>query len=640
MDVLSKDLPDAERYKLLVGAVTDYAIYMLDPTGRIASWNAGAERFKGYSEDEIIGRNFSTFYTPEDQAAGMPRLALETAAGAGKFQSEGWRVRKDGSRFWAHDVTDSIRDGSGRLIGFAKVTRDLTERRQAEQILAESQQEFRLLVQSVTDYAIYMLDLEGNIVSWNPGAQRIKGYRPDEIIGQHFSRFYTEEDREAGLPAMALSTAAREGRFEKEGWRVRKDGTRFWANVVIDPIRGSSGNVRGFAKITRDVTERRESEHRLEETRGALSQSQKMEAVGKLTGGVAHDFNNLLSAIIGSLELAQKRLGSDPRVDDLLANAMQAAQRGASLTQRMLAFARRQELKPESVDVRTLVSAMTDMLARSLGPNFDIVTRFPPTLARILVDPNQFEMSILNLTINARDAMPDGGAITISAREEMSPHGVPLGSHPGRYVVLSIEDQGVGMDEVTLERATEPFFTTKGLGKGTGLGLSMIAGLAEQSGGRLELRSTLGSGTTASIWLPALGKSGKAPPLAEQPDIPASARESLKILAVDDDALVLLNTAAMLEDMGHVVTTASSGPRALRALEGMEQCDLIITDHGMPGMSGAQLIEEARTMRPGLPAILATGYAELPDGTAHGVLRLAKPFFQHQLAEVVRAVAD
>ncbi len=639
MDVLSKNLSDAERFKLLVGAVTDYAIYMLDPDGQIVSWNAGAERFKGYSESEVLGRNFSMFYTPEDQAAGIPRLALKTADQAGKFECEGWRVRKDGSRFWSHDVIDPIRDEDGKSIGFAKVSRDLTERRLAEQTLADSHEEFQLLVQSVTDYAIYMLDLEGNIVSWNPGAQRIKGYRRDEIIGQHFSCFYTEEDRAAGAPALALSTAAREGRFEKEGWRVRKDGTRFWANVVIDPIRGPSGHIRGFAKITRDVTERREAELGLEHAREALSQSQKMEAIGKLTGGVAHDFNNLLSAIIGSIELAQKRLGGDSRVSELLTNAMQAAQRGAGLTQRMLAFARRQELKPETVDLRTLVSAMTDMLARSLGPNIDIVTRFPSTLASVLVDPNQLEMSILNLAINARDAMPKGGTITISAREETVADRGFLESRAGRYVVLSVEDEGTGMDEVTLERATEPFFTTKGIGKGTGLGLSMIAGLAEQSGGRLELRSMLGHGTAASIWLPAQDRAGATRAAVDHPAVTGQAKEALKVLAVDDDALVLLNTAAMLEDMGHEVTTATSGPRALRALEGMAQCDLLITDHGMPGMSGAQLIEEVRALRPGLPAILATGYAELPEGTAEGITRLAKPFFQHQLAEVVRVVA-
>ena len=226
---------------MLVEAVTDYAIYMLDPTGIVTSWNPGARRFKGYQESEILGEHFSRFYTEEDRNSGLPQRALETAAREGKFENEGWRVRKDGSRFWAYVIIDPIRDIDGKLVGFAKVTRDLTERREAEAELRKSQEQFRLLVQGVTDYAIYLLSPEGKVASWNAGAERIKGYKPDEIIGEHFSRFYTEEDRKAGLPAIALETARREGRFEKEGLRVRKNGTKFHANVVIDAIHDSDG---------------------------------------------------------------------------------------------------------------------------------------------------------------------------------------------------------------------------------------------------------------------------------------------------------------------------------------------------------------------------------------------------------------
>jgi len=298
---LSTALSGDERFRLLVDAVTDYAIYMLDPAGNIASWNAGAERFKGYTAQEVMGRHFSLFYPDEDRRRGLPATALETSARAGKFEAEGWRVRKDGSRFWAHVVIDPIREPSGELLGFAKITRDITERKAAEQSLQHSQEELRLLVQSVIDYAIYRLDPTGRVASWNAGAQRIKGYLPEEIIGQHFSRFYTEEDRAAGEPARALATAEREGRYEKEGFRIRKDGTRFWAHVVIDPIRDPDGRLRGFAKITRDITERRDAQQKLEKAREALFQSQKMDAIGKLTGGIAHDFNNLLTAVLGSL---------------------------------------------------------------------------------------------------------------------------------------------------------------------------------------------------------------------------------------------------------------------------------------------------------------------------------------------------
>ncbi|AMK17627.1 PAS/PAC sensor hybrid histidine kinase [Sphingobium sp. MI1205] len=244
------------RFELLVQSVTDYAIYMLSVDGTVISWNAGARRFKGYEADEIIGLHFSRFYTPEDQAAGIPALALNTADREGRFEAEGWRVRKDGTHFWANVVIDPIRDCTGKLIGFAKGTRDLTERRAAQEALRASEERFRLLVESVTDYAIYMLDPVGTITSWNAGAERFKGYAAGEILGQNFSRFYSEEDRMAGVPSRALDTAAREGRFEAEGWRIRKDGSRFWASVVIDAIRNPMGDLIGFAKITRDLTER------------------------------------------------------------------------------------------------------------------------------------------------------------------------------------------------------------------------------------------------------------------------------------------------------------------------------------------------------------------------------------------------
>jgi PAS domain S-box-containing protein len=328
------------RYRLLVDAITDYDICMIDPQGIVSSWNAGAQRFKGYQASEIIGRHFSTFYTEEDRAAGQPEFALRQAAAEGRFEREGWRVRKDGGRFWAHVIIDAIRGPDGELLGFAKITRDLTERKAAEEELRLSEQRFRLLVQGVTDYAIYMLDADGRVTNWNPGAQRIKGYAPEEIVGKHFSTFYTEEDRAAGVPTLGLETARREGRWEREGQRVRKDGSRFWAHVVIDAIRNDQGEVIGFAKVTRDITERRRTQQALEEARETLFQSQKLEAIGHLTGGVAHDFNNLLMAVLGSLELLKKRL-RDPDLLPLVDTAIEGAERGATLTQRMLAFARR-----------------------------------------------------------------------------------------------------------------------------------------------------------------------------------------------------------------------------------------------------------------------------------------------------------
>jgi PAS domain S-box-containing protein len=631
------DQIDDSRYRQLIDAITDYAIYMLDADGRVVSWNPGAERFKGYKAGEIIGQHFSRFYTDEDRAAGAPERALRTAEQEGRFEREGWRVRKDGTRFWAHVLIDPILAPTGELVGFAKVTRDLTERKAAEETLRRSEQEFRLLVQGVTDYAIYMLDLEGRVSTWNAGAQRIKGYEASEIIGQYFGRFYTEADREAGEPAKALRIAAAAGRFEKEGWRVRKDGVRFWAHVVIDPIRNDAGDIIGFAKITRDITERQKAQRELDETRQALFQSQKLDAIGQLTGGVAHDFNNLLMAVLGSLELLRKRLPHDPLAERLLDNAVQGAQRGASLTQRMLAFARKQDLKLEGIDVPALIRGMTGLLQRSLGPSIELATRFPRDLAPALTDANQLEIALLNLALNARDAMPDGGQITIEATDETLEANDGVGLPPGAYVRLVVVDEGVGMDEATLSRATEPFFTTKGVGKGTGLGLPMVHGLAEQSGGRMTISSRPGEGTRIAVWLrraDAVGLRGAA--CLPDGDLNGVAGRPYLVLAVDDDNLVLTNTAAMLEDLGHQVLVAGSGSEAL-ALLAEHAVDLVITDYAMPQMTGLQLAHEIEARRPGLGVVIATGYAELPPGAREDIPRLAKPYSQ---AELARLLAD
>ena len=297
---------DTRRLQLLIDAIVDYAIYMIDVDGTVRSWNSGAERLKGYSADEIIGKSFSSFYSPEDRAKGLPQTALRIAAETGRFSSEGWRVRKDGSRFWAFVVVDAIRDEQGQVIGFAKVTRDITERQQAHNELLESERRYRRLIEAVVDYAIFQLDPAGNVTTWNPGAQRIKGYDPDEIIGQHFSQFYTPEDIQLGVPKLALAEAAKQGRFEAEGWRMRKDGSRFWASVVIDRITDEAGELVGFAKVTRDVTERKQAQDELQRVQQQLAASQKLEAVGQLSGGIAHDFNNLLMIVLGNLETAER----------------------------------------------------------------------------------------------------------------------------------------------------------------------------------------------------------------------------------------------------------------------------------------------------------------------------------------------
>jgi PAS domain S-box-containing protein len=615
------------RADLLIQSIHDYAIYMLDPSGRVTSWNAGAERLKGYTPEQVIGEHFSRFYTDDDRAAGIPDLAMRTALSQGRFEAEGWRVRRDGTRFWASVVLEPIIGDDNKHLGFAKITRDLTERKKAEEALRRSEERFRLLVQGVTDYAIYMLDREGRVSSWNAGAQRFKGYQADEIMGHHFSRFYPEEDRAAGVPQKALEIAASEGRFEAEGWRVRKDGGRFWANVVIDPIRDEGGELIGFTKITRDLTERKQAQEALEASREQFFQSQKMEAIGQLTGGVAHDFNNILAAILGSLRIAQRRVTEGQDADQFIENAMKAAERGATLTQRMLAFARKQELELEPVDLISSVREMAEILERTIGPGITITTNFPLSLPPVIADRAQLELAAMNLMVNARDAMPDGGKITLRARRMESPE--------GDFVCLAIEDEGEGMDQKTLARAAEPFFTTKGVGRGTGLGLSMVQGMVEQCGGRLVLESEPGRGTTAEIWLRVADdavQDDTAPP-AEI----AVASKPLRILVVDDDAIILLNTATVLADLGHTVFEAHGGKEALEILS-RETVDLLITDFAMPNMTGAELIETVCQRHPGLRVILASGYADLPEGATIDAPRLSKPFTESDLVAAIAAL--
>jgi len=624
-----------KRFRLLIDAVIDYAIYMLDPEGIITSWNAGAKRFKGYEEAEILGEHFSRFYTDDDRRAGLPERALDTAIREGRFEGEGWRVRKDGSRFWCHVVIDPIIDPSGVLLGFAKITRDLTDRKMAEEVLKQSEQQFRLLVQSVTDYAIYMLDANGRLTNWNPGAQRIKGYLPEEVVGRHFSMFYTPEDRAAGEPQRALETAVREGRFENKAWRMRKDGTRFMAHVVVDPIWGDTGTLLGFAKITRDITEATLAQQTLEQTREALFQAQKMQAIGQLSGGIAHDFNNLLTVILGNLEIIRKRSGNEPKITRLVDNATQGALRGVTLTQRMLAFARRQELKTEPVQIPALVQGIMGLMRSALGPSVKLDTRFPDELEPALVDVNQLELALLNLITNARDAMPAGGRIVISAEMEDVRAQSSLALAAGRYVCLSVSDTGEGMDETTLASAMDPFFTTKGLGKGTGLGLSMIHGFIEQLGGRFILKSEKGKGTSAQLWLP-VASSGVATQPAVDAEPPAPVAR-LRVLVVDDDSLVLTSTCLLLEDLGHQVTGAASGAKALELISSEPDFDLVITDMAMPHMSGTQLAHFIQMKKPGMPIILATGYAERLEGGASSLPRLSKPFNQLNLVDIIAA---
>jgi signal transduction histidine kinase len=386
----------------------------------------------------------------------------------------------------------------------------------------------------------------------------------------------------------------------------------------------------------------RRVEQRTREREAAWAQvyeMQKMESIGQLTGGVAHDFNNLLMVILGNLQLLRKRLPDDPRLMRLIDGAMLGADRGATLTKRMLAFARRQELRPESVDVPRLVDGMDDMLRRTLGPGIQIVAAYRPDLPPVRVDPNQLELALLNLALNARDAMPFGGRLVFGGSCMASGPDMPKELEPGRYVCLTVSDTGAGMDAATLKRAAEPFFTTKGAGKGTGLGLSMVHGVAAQSGGAMRITSQPGDGTTVELWLP-LSEAASVTDTVRRTALYGSTGRSYRVLVVDDDPLVVASTAAMLEDAGHVVTEALSGARALDMLRLGAEVDVVVTDHAMPGMTGAELARQMRQQWPRLPVILATGYAELPNGEEPGLPRLSKPYLQSELLEQIAKSVD
>ncbi|MEP9380376.1 PAS domain S-box protein [Aquabacter sp. CN5-332] len=636
-------LTEEGRYRLLVEAVVDYAIYMLDPTGIVTSWNAGAKRFKGYEPSEIIGQHFSRFYTDEDKAAGLPEAALNTAAAEGKFEHEGWRVRKDGTRIWAHVVIDAIRSPAGNIIGFAKITRDISDRHVAENNLRQSERQFRLLVQSVTDYAIFMLDPTGRVSSWNIGAQRIKGYQPHEIIGEHFSRFYTEEDRQAGLPTTALEIATTLGRFEKEGWRVRKDGSRFLANVVIDAIREDDGTLVGFAKITRDVTEQREAQQALEQARNALFQSQKMEAMGQLTGGIAHDFNNLLHVIGGNLQLLSRDIFGNDRAEQRVQAAMSGVARGAKLASQLLAFGRRQPLMPKVVNIGRLIRDMDEILRRSLGEAIQIETMVSGGLWNTLIDPSNIENALLNLAINARDAMEGRGKLTIEVGNAFLDDDYSRAHSevtPGQYVMLAVTDTGCGIPSDIIDKVFDPFFTTKPEGKGTGLGLSMVYGFVKQSGGHIKIYSESGDGTTIKLYLPRSTGDEEAAIIVEDRSIIGG---SETVLVAEDDEEVREMVAAMLSDLGYRVLRAKDADSALAIVESGVPVDLLFTDVVMPGkLRSPELARKARERLPHLQVLFTSGYTE--NAIVHGgrldenVELISKPYTREALARKLRHV--
>jgi PAS domain S-box-containing protein len=548
-------------------------------------------------------------------------------------------------RVWSfRDITEQtgIRESLERAqTQLEELNEKLEERvRERTRQLQRSEMQFEQLVAGVNDAAIFMLDRNGIVASWNPGAQRIKGYSSDEIVGRHFSTFYTEEDRAVGVPHQALLIAERTGKYDAEGWRMRKDGTRFWASVLIDALRSPEGELIGFAKVTRDMTERRAI---LEQ----LHQSQKMEAIGQLTGGVAHDFNNLLTVILGNLDTLWHQVpSSEGRWRRAVDQAMRSAQRAATLTQQLLAFARRQPLNPKPTDVNRLVSNMSDLIRRTLSETISLETVLGAGTWHTEVDPHQLESALLNLAVNARDAMPDGGKLTVETAnvhldERYAASFAEIA--PGQYVMICMSDTGTGMTEEVMSRAFDPFFTTKPVGKGTGLGLSQVFGFVKQSGGHVRLYSEIGQGTTVKIYLPRYIRKGSA--LEEEREvIEPIVHGTETVLVVEDEEDVRIYSVESLRELGFSVLEAPDGPTALQLLEQHPEIDLLFTDVGLPGINGRELVEAARRLRPNLKVLFTTGYAR--NAIVHqgrldeGVDLLTKPFTRAQLATRVRDVLD
>jgi PAS domain S-box-containing protein len=537
------------------------------------------------------------------------------------------------------------------IFGLRAIRLQFQEQVRTHALAQAANQRFQLLVQGVTDYAIYLIDPQGRITNWNSGAVRIKGYSEDEIVGRHFSQFYTPEDQAKEVPIRALATAANEGRYEAEGWRVRKDGSRFWASVIIDRINDAKGDIIGFAKITRDITERREGQQRLETAREQLYQSQKMDAVGQLTGGVAHDFNNLLTIIIGNLDGAKRAVesgqtGMQERLARAIDQALTGAQRAARLTAHLLAFSRRQPLEPKVLDVNKLLRHLSTFLKPSLGEQVQLEVVGAGGVWQVEADDTQLETAILNLALNARDAMPEGGKLTIEASNTFLDEiycSRNAEVRPGQYVEISVTDNGAGMTGEVAGRAFEPFFTTKETGQGTGLGLSQVYGFVKQIGGHVKIYSEPGHGTTVKIYLPRVkGGSVVETPEPQEPKMPA-ALGGEAILVVEDDDDVRAFIAETLRELNYIVFRATDAPSALKILTS-ERVDLILTDVVLPGRNGRDLADEATAKRPGLRVLFMTGYSR--NAIVHngrldqGVNMIQKPFTQAALAAKIRSLLD
>ncbi len=748
-----------EQSRLILEGVKSHAIFMLDAVGNVTSWNPGAERIKGYQAEEILGQNFSRFYLPADIQNGKPQRDLEIATTEGFCEEEGFRVRKDGTLFWAIVTITPLYNHGLQPVGFAKVVRDITDRKKMQEALRVSEDRFHLLVDGVSDYAILMLDPAGTILTWNRGAENIDGYSAEEIVGRHYSCLFTPELIAEGKPGLELERAAAEGKVDVEGWRIRKNGSRFWVSGMLAALYDEHGKARGFAKITRDFTAKRRNDELLQsvlnhtldgiigiDERGIISminrageklfghsgaevigqninvlmpepyhgehdgylanykrtreakiigigkevqglrkdgstfpldlavtefqlddqryfvgivrdisdkkrlesqlhQSQKMDAFGQLAGGVAHDFNNLLTVISGYSDLLLAKLPTDDPKTKMVDQVRRAGERAASLTRQLLAFSRQQVLEPKVLDLNVIVTDIEKMLRRLIGEDVQFTTVLAPAISPVKVDAGQFEQVIINLAVNARDAMPQGGKLTIETSESELDGWYAMThaeARAGPYVMVAVSDTGCGMTTEVKARIFEPFYTTKGVGQGTGLGLAVVHGIVKQSGGSIDVYSEVGVGTTIRIYLPTVHKEVAALP---GNGVEIAPQGSETILLVEDEDSVRELATFVLRQRGYKVMTAPNGPAALHlAASCRDKIDLLLTDVVMPQMGGRKLAETLLAGHPELSVLFMSGYTD--DAVVrHGVLQantnfLQKPFTPNSLAKKVREILD
>jgi len=651
------------RFRLLVESVRDYAIFMLDPDGRVLTWNAGAERFKGYQANEIIGQHFSRFYPPEALARDLPRHELEVAKETGTFEDDGWRVRKDGSLFWANVVITAVRDATGKLLGFAKVTRDLTQRRNQEEALRQSEERFRLLVEGVADYAIFMLDVNGKVATWNVGAQRIKGYSSEEIIGRHFSVFYPDDARESGWPDYELKVAAEKGSFVDNGWRLRKDGTTFWANVTISALRDAAGHLVGYAKLTRDLTEikrveavelaSQERDEILDAERSARMAAQRATRIkDEFLATLSHELRTPLSAILGWTQVLLKGgAENDPAkqrraIEVIDRNARAQVQLIDDLLDLSRIMTGKIRLDLQQISLLTVVEAAVDS-ARPAADAKDIrlKTVLDQARATVSADAARLQQVVWNLLTNAIKFTPKGGQVQVLLQRVNS------------HLELSVSDTGIGIPAGFLPHVFERFSqrdsSTTRVFSGLGLGLAISKQLVELHGGTIRVTSQgEGLGATFFVELPLSivqleeEDSRRVHPTAEtQPGelVPLPRLDGIHAFIVDDEPDARDVLEKILRDQGAQVTSFSSADEVLAALKGSKPT-VLISDIGMPETDGYQLMRTLRTGEPRvgrIPALALTAFARAEDRKrsllAGYQAHLAKPF---DVGELVLLVAD